>query len=331
MVLSAAARLSIADPSWAPRPGQARHQGVEVPDQLTQLGVVDPDGVEKARQAGEECVDHLLAVGEVVGQRRRLRHDVRDGSRLALEHVDDRPGQLVHLVGRECARTEAGSRRTPRSDRWPGWSATRGMTPSGRQRPAAGSCRGEWQEIAGPGGSRSGWRPSVVVVRCCELSTLNETSAWFCCRVTAADLPDLDAGDTDGVAGLQLRRVGELRHVPGRGLRVHVEQRRDDDRGDERRRRRRRRRPSRPCAASPGMVMARSHDRVTRPSRTGDSSSVETAGEDGDEPLTAATICEIARVCGGSATTGARAPPSRSSHWRRRTGAVVGGDGAGEE
>ena len=34
-------------------------------------------------------------------------------------------------------------------------------------------------------------------------------------------------------------------------------------------------------------MMTRSHDRVTRPSSTGDSKRVETAGDDGAEPLTA--------------------------------------------
>ena len=118
-----------------------------------------------------------------------------------------------------------------------------------------------------------------------------------------ADLPDLDTGDADRVAGLQLGRVGELGHVPCCRLRVHVEQRRDDDRGedegddgedddlDH-------------GAGQPRMAMVRSHERVTRASRTGESNSVDTAGEAGAEPLTAVTIFEMARVCAGSATTG---------------------------
>jgi hypothetical protein len=50
--------------------------------------------------------------------------------------------------------------------------------------------------------------------------------------------------------------------------------------------------------------MTRSHDRVTRPSSTGDSKRVETAGDDGAEPLTAVTICETARVSAGPRTVG---------------------------
>jgi hypothetical protein len=50
--------------------------------------------------------------------------------------------------------------------------------------------------------------------------------------------------------------------------------------------------------------MTRSHDRVTRPSSTGDNKRVETAGDDGAEPLTAVTICETARVSAGSITVG---------------------------
>ncbi len=56
--------------------------------------------------------------------------------------------------------------------------------------------------------------------------------------------------------------------------------------------------------------MARSHDQVTRPSSTGDSSSVETADEEGVEPLTAVTICETAWDWAGSATTSAGACPA---------------------
>jgi hypothetical protein len=51
--------------------------------------------------------------------------------------------------------------------------------------------------------------------------------------------------------------------------------------------------------------MVRSHERVTRLSSTGESSKVETEDEDGAEPLTAETICETARVCAGSESTGA--------------------------
>jgi hypothetical protein len=51
--------------------------------------------------------------------------------------------------------------------------------------------------------------------------------------------------------------------------------------------------------------MARSHERVTRSSRTGESSKVETEDEDGAEPLTAETISETARVWAGSESTGA--------------------------
>jgi hypothetical protein len=51
--------------------------------------------------------------------------------------------------------------------------------------------------------------------------------------------------------------------------------------------------------------MMRSHERVTRPSRTGDSSRVETEDEAGAEPLTAEKMSETARVCAGSERTGA--------------------------
>jgi hypothetical protein len=51
--------------------------------------------------------------------------------------------------------------------------------------------------------------------------------------------------------------------------------------------------------------MVRSHERVIRLSSTGESSRVETEDEDGAEPLTAETICETARVCAGSESTGA--------------------------
>ena len=51
---------------------RAPHERVEVPDQLPELGVVGADGVEKARQACEQDVDHLLAVSEVVGDDRSL-------------------------------------------------------------------------------------------------------------------------------------------------------------------------------------------------------------------------------------------------------------------
>jgi hypothetical protein len=58
--------------------------------------------------------------------------------------------------------------------------------------------------------------------------------------------------------------------------------------------------------------MVRSHERVTRLSRTGESSKVETEDEEDEvededrpEPLTAETISETAWVCAGSESTGA--------------------------
>ena len=67
VALSARGKVVDGRPELGARSGEARHQGVEVPDELAELGVVHADGVEQARQAGEEGVDHLLAVGQVVG------------------------------------------------------------------------------------------------------------------------------------------------------------------------------------------------------------------------------------------------------------------------
>jgi hypothetical protein len=59
--------------------------------------------------------------------------------------------------------------------------------------------------------------------------------------------------------------------------------------------------------------MVRSHERVTRLSSTGESSRVETEDEVGAEPLTAETICETARVCAGSESTGAVLAPGAAA------------------
>ena len=246
-------------------------------------------------QAGEEGVDHLLAVGQVVGQCRRLRHDVRDGPRLALEDVDDRSGQLVHLVGREGGeqRLEAVEHRRQVDGRR---GVGEGDDSSGRQGPAAGGSGEDGQEALAQqvlevdGGQRG--RGQVLRVVDAEGDV-----GVVLLQGHRADLPDLDAGDPDRVAGLQLRGVGELGHVPGCGLRVHVEQCRDHDRGEDDRH------DGEDDdldhgAGEPWPAVVRSHDRVTRPSRTGESNSVETAGEEGGEPLTAATICETARRLG---------------------------------
>ena len=53
------------------------------------------------KEAVEKGVDHLLAVGEVVGNHRRLLNEILDSACFSLENLNDRVGQLVHLIRSE--------------------------------------------------------------------------------------------------------------------------------------------------------------------------------------------------------------------------------------
>ena len=54
-------------------PGEAPYECVEAPDQLARAGCrALPTVFEQGRQVVQKDVDHLLAVGEIVGYRRGL-------------------------------------------------------------------------------------------------------------------------------------------------------------------------------------------------------------------------------------------------------------------
>jgi hypothetical protein len=86
--------------------GQAGDQRLQRADQLRELLVARVHRLEHRVQIVDHLADHLVAVGERVGQRRRAGEQALDGAALALQHLDDLERELVHLL-----RIESGEQR----------------------------------------------------------------------------------------------------------------------------------------------------------------------------------------------------------------------------
>ena len=80
---------------------QARDQGLEARDQAGQLVVAVGDVVEHVVEVVDQVADHLVAVGQGLGDRRGVPEQALQRAALALEDLHELVGELVDVVGRE--------------------------------------------------------------------------------------------------------------------------------------------------------------------------------------------------------------------------------------